>query len=118
MKSAELIAWARAVVVVLILGITLAARGEEKMTPQEPAAQEQVLQQLQHELEAAKADLALRDRQVQFMADQLAQRESSLKFHRAMSFGGLAVGAVMFLVGYFSLRAGKKRRARLATFEA
>jgi hypothetical protein len=118
MKSAKLPAGTRAAVIALILGITLAARSEAKMTPQDSATQEQTLQQVQRELEIVKTELALRDRQVQFMADQLAKRESSLKFHRAMSFGGLAVGAVMFLVGYFSLRAGKKRRARLAALEA
>ncbi|GEM_PF-4042654 len=72
------------------------------------AVKEQTLEELRRELDLVKADLATRDSQAQFMAGQLAKREKFLRFQWIVTFSSLAVGAVMFLAGYFNLRANKR----------
>jgi hypothetical protein len=91
---------------------------ELKRYEAELAAKEQALQQLQQELDAAKADLAAKDNQVRFLASQLEKREGSLRTYKIIAFSGLGIGAIMFLVGYLSLRAGKKRKSQVPTAEA
>jgi septal ring factor EnvC (AmiA/AmiB activator) len=85
---------------------------ELKRREAELQAKEQALQQLQRELDAKNAALADKDSQLQVLETRLAEREASLKTQKIIAYSGLIIGAIMFLVGYFSLRAAKKQKAK------